>query len=121
MIAINHSNQGLKTVSHVDQELHFLLPFIAVGFSQLFKIDSIQWASAPFISTSRFSHDVAKSYCCLINGAKAPASQNYPFNSQLKLTAINIPSITLKIVKDLHNRMLKKIKQLRYFALDSHI
>jgi len=28
----------------------------------------------------------------MINGAKAPDLPNYPFNSQLKLTAINIPS-----------------------------
>jgi len=28
----------------------------------------------------------------MINGAKAPDLPDYPFNSQLKLTAINIPS-----------------------------
>ena len=28
----------------------------------------------------------------MINGAKAPDLPNYPFISQLKLTAINIPS-----------------------------
>jgi hypothetical protein len=28
----------------------------------------------------------------MINGAKAPDLPNYPFNSQLKLAAINIPS-----------------------------
>ena len=50
----------------MNQGLHFL-PSIAVGFSQLFRIDAIQWASAPFIS----------------------------FASQLKLTVINFPSPTL--------------------------
>ena len=75
----------------MNQKLLFLLPFIAVGFSQLSNIDAFQWALAPFISISHFSHQGNNSYCCLINGAKAPDSPDYPFNSQLKLTAINIP------------------------------
>jgi hypothetical protein len=82
----------VKTASNINQKLLFLLPFIAVGFSQLSKIDAIQVALAPFISISCFSHQYKKSYCCLINGAKAPDLPDYPFNSQLKLSAINIPS-----------------------------
>jgi len=40
----------------------------------------------------------------MINGAKAPDLPNYPFNSQLKLTAINIPSFACQpLIRINHN------------------
>jgi hypothetical protein len=36
--------------------------------------------------------------CCLTYGAKAPDSQNYPFNSQLKLTAIDNFNFTAVLI-----------------------
>jgi hypothetical protein len=67
-------------------------------------IDAIQVALAPFISISCFSHQYKKSYCGMINGAKAPDLPNYPFNGQLKLTAINIPSFACQpLIRINHN------------------
>jgi hypothetical protein len=70
----------------------FIFSFIAVGFSQLSRFDVVQWASAPFVSIPHFIYQGRNSYRCLINGAEAPDSPYYPFNSQLKLTAMNSPS-----------------------------
>ena len=59
----------------------------------------------------------------MINGAKAPDLPNYPFNSQLKLTAINTPSFACQplirinkriLINRLFMRKTKSIKTLRY-------
>jgi len=46
----------------------------------------------------------------MINGAKAPDLPNYPFNSQLKLTAINIPSFGGR--HGLQHRYASKIRRI---------
>ncbi len=63
------------------QENYFsLIDLLQLALANCFKIDAIQWASAPLFQFFR------------MHGAKAPDSPEYPINSQLKLTAINIPS-----------------------------
>ena len=52
---------------------------------------------------------IKKSYYFLINGAKAPDLPNYPFYSQLKLTAINIPSFACQ-----------PLIRINYWFLSSH-
>jgi hypothetical protein len=81
----------------------FLFSFIAVGFSQLSRFDVVQWASAPFVSIPHVIYQ-RNSYRCLINGAEAPDSPYYPFNSQLKLTAMNSPSFECQPLIRINNK-----------------